>query len=96
MDLTPEQLAMIVQIGLLVLLFVGFYFIAIRPSKKREKETSKMRNELDIGDSITTIGGIVARVVQVKDDDLIIETAINTRMRIKRWAVQSCDTLKDE
>ncbi|MBR4950081.1 MAG: preprotein translocase subunit YajC [Clostridia bacterium] len=95
MNLTPE-LATYVSYGLIALMFVGFYFIAIRPSKKREKETAKMRNELDIGDSITTIGGIVARVVQVKDDDLIIETAINTRMRIKRWAVQSCDTLKDE
>ena len=95
MNLTPE-LANYVSYGLIALMFVGFYFIAIRPSKKREKETAKMRNELDIGDSITTIGGIVARVVQVKDDDLIIETAINTRMRIKRWAVQSCDTLKDE
>ncbi len=90
------EVATYLSYGLMILLFVGFYFIAIRPSKKREKETAKMRNELDIGDSITTIGGIVARVVQVKDDDLIIETAINTRMRIKRWAVQSCDTLKDE
>lgn len=79
----------IIQIGILVLIMGAFYFIAIRPQKKQEKEAAKMREELEVGDEITTIGGIVGRVVSIKDETILIETGSDrSKMRIKRWAIQ--------
>jgi len=76
---------------------VVLYLVMILPQKKREKKIQAMRRELDIGDFITTVGGISGRVVGIKDEDmLIIETGPDkTKLRIKRWAVQSCDTITD-
>ena len=55
-----------------------------------------MRNDLRIGDEITTIGGIVGRVVNVKDDVIIIETgADRNKMTLKKWALQSNETVHD-
>ena len=57
--------------------------------KKRQKEEQEMRNAVDIGDEITTIGGICGKVVSVKENNLVIETGTDrTRMLITRWAVQ--------
>lgn len=74
------------------------YLVMILPQKKREKKVQAMRRELDIGDIVTTMGGISGRVVGIKDEDmLIIETGPDrTKLRIKRWAVQSCDTITAE
>ena len=77
---------MIVLIGVM-------YFIMIRPQKKRQKEEQEMRNSLEIGDEIITIGGIVGRVVTIREEDLIIETgADRTKMKIQRWAVNTNKT----
>lgn len=80
--------------GILVL----FYFMLIRPQKKREKETTKMRSALQVGDEVTTMGGVVGRVVSIKDDDsVIIESgADRNKLRFKKWAIQSCETIHDE
>jgi preprotein translocase subunit YajC len=80
-----------------VLVIVAFYFFLIRPQRKQEKETQKMRNSIGIGDQITTIGGITGIVRQIKDDDTyIIETgADKNRISIKKWAIQSKDTISD-
>ncbi|MBQ6051856.1 MAG: preprotein translocase subunit YajC [Clostridia bacterium] len=80
-----------------VLVIVAFYFFLIRPQRKQEKETQKMRNSIEIGDQITTIGGITGIVRQIKDDDTyIIETgADKNRISIKKWAIQSKDTISD-
>ena len=81
------------MILLLVGMFAVMYFVMIRPQKKRQKEEQEMRNAVEIGDEITTIGGICGRVVTVKENHLIIETgADRNRMQITRWAVQSNDT----
>ena len=76
-----------------IIIMVGFmavmYFFTIRPQKKRQKEEQEMRNAVEVGDEITTIGGICGRVVTVKEENLIIETgADRNRMTITRWAVQ--------
>ena len=77
---------MIVMIGVM-------YFIMIRPQKKRQKEEQEMRNSLEIGDEIITIGGIVGRVVTIREEDIIIETgADRTKMKIQRWAVNTNKT----
>ncbi len=87
----------IMQIGLIVVLIAVMYFLMIRPQRKRQKEEQQMRNNLRVGDEITTIGGICGRVLQLKEDSLVIETgADRSKMTIKKWAIQSCDTVHDE
>ena len=71
-----------------VVLFGGMYFLMFRPQQKKRKQEEEMRNSLAIGDEITTIGGIVGKVVSVKPDSdfLVIETA-SEKIKIKKWAV---------
>ena len=77
-------------IVLMVVLVAVMYFMMIRPQKKRQKEEQEMRASLEIGDEIITIGGIVGRVVTIREEDLIIETgADRNKMRIQRWAVNT-------
>ena len=73
------------------ILIIGvMYFILIRPQRKRDKADSAMRSNLEVGDMITTRGGIVGKITNIKDDLLTIETgANNVKIRIQRWAVGS-------
>lgn len=81
----------------LVLIFVLMYFMMIRPQKKKQKEEQQMRNSLRIGDEITTIGGVCGRVLNVKEDSLVIETgADRTKMTIRKWAIQTVDTVHEK
>ena len=74
----------------IVLLFVVMYFLMIRPQKKRQKEEQEMRQSLEIGDEIITIGGIIGRVVTIREEDIVIETgADRTKIKFKRWAVNT-------
>lgn len=82
-----------------VLIFVGIYFILIRPKSKRSKQEEELRNSLEIGDEITTIGGIVGRVVAIREDDdeIILETSSEkTKMIFKRWAVSTVNNDKED
>ncbi|MBQ1546140.1 MAG: preprotein translocase subunit YajC [Clostridia bacterium] len=75
-----------------VLLVAAFYFVLIRPQSKKQKEEEEMRANLEIGDEIITIGGIVGRVVNINDNDdtMVIETgADRTKIKFKKWAVNS-------
>ncbi|MGN0531535.1 MAG: preprotein translocase subunit YajC [Eubacterium sp.] len=75
---------------LMVVLLAVMYFMMIRPQKKRQKEEQEMRSSLEIGDEIITIGGIVGKVVTIREEDLVIETgADRTKMKIQRWAVNT-------
>lgn len=77
-------------IVLMVVLVAVMYFMMIRPQKKRQKEEQEMRSSLEIGDEIITIGGIVGKVVTIREEDLIIETgADRNKMKIQRWAVNT-------
>ena len=92
---SPGQIWMV--LGMYALLALAIYFFIFRPNKKKKKAEEEMKNSLEIGDDITTIGGIMGRVVSIKDDDsLVIETASDrSRIRIKKWAVSSIDTEKN-
>ena len=80
----------IIMIGVMV---VAMYFLMIRPQKKKQKEEQEMRDSIQIGDEITTIGGIIGRVVTVKEDSIVIETgADRVKMRFQRWAIQTNET----
>jgi preprotein translocase subunit YajC len=75
---------------LMVVLIAVMYFMMIRPQKKRQKEEQEMRSSLEIGDEIITIGGIVGKVVTIREQDIVIETgADRTKMKIQRWAVNT-------
>ena len=73
-----------------VLIAAALYFVMIRPESKRKKEAAKMRDELIVGDEITTIGGIVGKIVSIKDDTVTVETGSErNRIQIMRWAISS-------
>ncbi len=81
------------------LIIVALYFIMIRPQSKKRKKEEAMRKGAQIGDEITTIGGVVGRIVSIKDENetLVIETGTDrSKMRIKRWAIGSVDTIHDD
>lgn len=87
----------LVTILLMVGLFALMYFTSIRPQKKRQKEEQQLRENLQIGDEITTIGGIMGRIVTIKEDSIIIETgADRVKMRVMRWAVQTNNTATEK
>jgi preprotein translocase subunit YajC len=95
--MTGETLSMLLSFLPLVLIFVLMYFILIRPQKKKDKETQKMRNNIQVGDEIITIGGIIGIVISLKEDNVVIETAgERNKIRIKRWAIQSNETVHDD
>ncbi len=78
---------------IVMLAFIAiFYFIAVRPQKKQQKQIDDMRNNLQIGDEITTIGGIIGKIVSIKDETCVIETGRDgCRMRILKSAVRCVD-----
>ena len=87
----------LVQVVPLIVIFVVFWFFLIRPQNKREKEVSKMREALEVGDEVITRGGIIGRVVNLKDDYVMIETGSDrTKMRIARWAIDINTTAEKE
>ena len=72
----------------------GMYFFLFRPQQKRKKQEEEMRKSVEIGDEITTIGGIVGRVVSIKEDSdsLVLETA-SDKIRIKKWAIAATNNV---
>ena len=80
------------------LLFAALYFFMIRPNSKKRKAEEEMRRNISVGDDVTTIGGIVGRIVAVKDDEdaYIIETgADRVKIKFKKWAISTVDTQKE-
>lgn len=78
---------------MLVVMVAVFYFMLIRPENKRKKEAEQMRSNVKVGDVITTIGGIVGTVVNVKDDKFVIETSADlVRIEFAKWALSSNET----
>ena len=82
----------ITTVIMLVAMIAIFYFFMYRPQKKQEKETNSMRNNLQVGDEITTIGGIIGKIVSIKDETVLIETSNErNKIRILRSAVRNVD-----
>ena len=81
------------SVVMLVVMLVVFYFMLIRPENKRKKEAEEMRSSVKTGDKITTIGGIVGTVVNVKESKIVIETgADQVRIELEKWAISSNET----
>ncbi len=80
------------SIIMIVALIAIFYFLMFRPQKKQEKRDAEMRNSLAVGDEVTTIGGIIGKVVSIKDETFVLETTKDkTKIRFLKGAVRSID-----
>lgn len=92
-------MTMLPMLLIYAVLIAGLYFFLFRPQNKRKKKEAEMRKNAQVGDEITTIGGICGRIVAVKDesDSIIIETGSDkAKLRVKRWAVGSVDTVHED
>lgn len=89
-----SSLFMIIYI---VVILAVMYFLLIRPQKKKQKKEEAMRNNIQVGDEILTIGGIYGRVMSVKEDSMIIESlGDHSKQRIAKWAIQQNLTIHDD
>ena len=87
----------IMMVVMLVLMVAVFYFVGIRPQKKQEKQNNGMRNALTVGDEVTTIGGIIGKVVSIKDETCVIATSHdNTKIRILKSAISRVDVKAED
>ncbi len=83
---------------LMIVLYLAFfivlmYFLMIRPQKKKQQEEQKLRDSVQIGDDITTIGGITGKIVTVRDESIVIVTSADkTKLEFMRWAIQTNNT----
>ena len=88
---TPEAMGgMGSTILMLVMMLAVFYFMLIRPENKRKKEAEQMRSSVKKGDKITTIGGIIGTVVDVKENSIVVETSADqVRIELAKWALST-------
>lgn len=87
----------VLSIVMIVAMIALFYFFMWRPQKKQEKETKAMRDGLAVGDEITTIGGIIGKIVAIKEETVLIETGRDkVRIRILRSAIRNVDVKAED
>ena len=85
------------MIIMMVVLIAVFYFFMIRPENKKKKQMQEMRDSLSVGDTITTIGGIMGKIVSVKSDSIVFETSEDrVRLQVTKWAVSSVGKQTEE
>lgn len=86
-----------VTIGMIAVVVVVFYFFGVRPQKKQEQAMAQMRDSLQVGDEVTTIGGIIGKIVSIKEETMIIETGRDhTRIRLLKTAVRNVDVRAED
>ena len=86
--MSPQTQQMIMGLLMWVVVFGVFYFLLIRPQKKKDKELKEMRENLKVGDKVTTIGGIIAHVSKVEENAVILEIGPNrTKVPFEKWAI---------
>lgn len=91
-DASTNQASGLVSILMMVAVIAFFYFFMIRPQKKQEKAAQDMRDNLAVGDEITTIGGVIGEIVSIKDETVTIETSkAGTKIRFRKSAISSVD-----
>ena len=95
--LNTDMWANLITFVPIILIFVVMYFFMIRPQKKQEKEANNMRNNLQVGDEVTTNGGIIGKIVSIKDETCVIETTKDrTRIRILKIAIARVDVKAED
>lgn len=92
-----NPMSIILTIVMLVGFGLFFYFFMIRPQKKQEKEVNEMRNNLSVGDEITTIGGIIGKVISIREETVVIETSHDrTKIRLLKSAISKVDVKAED
>lgn len=87
---------MIMGIVMWVVVFAVFYFLLIRPQKKKDKKLKEMRSAIAAGDKVTTIGGMIATVAKVEEDSVVLELGPNrTKVPFEKWAIGTIESKKD-
>ena len=87
---------MIISIVYMVALFAIFYFLFIRPQRKKEEQLEELRSSLEVGQMVTTIGGMLATVAKVEEEFVVLEVGPNrTKMPFKKWAIASVEEKKE-
>ena len=87
-------IAYALQLLPMILIFVVFYFVLIRPQRKKDKEAKAMLDNLKVGDRICTIGGIYGTIVKIKDDVLTVEVGEQKNQLVfARWAIRNVEQL---
>ena len=85
-----------ISLGFMVVLIVLMWLFFIRPQTKKDKEVAKMRADLQVGDNVTTTGGIIGRIVSVKEDTVVIETGTDrTKIKMLKASIASNETIHD-
>ena len=87
---------MLVSYILMFVIFGGLIFFMNRSQKKKQRKEQEQRDSVQVGDEIVTIGGFVVRVVSVKEDSFVVETADHSKMVVKKWALSSNNTVHDD
>lgn len=90
----PAWLEMVMSFLPFIVIIAIFYFLLIRPQRKKEKETQNMLSAIKVGDKITTIGGMVGTITKIKDEKVMFETGPKTephQITIERWAIKSVE-----
>lgn len=89
--------SMLVMFGWVGIMLVAMYFLMIRPQRKKQKEEKQMRENLQVGDEVVTIGGIYGRVISLKEDSMVIESkSDHSKLTVARWALQQNLTIHDD
>lgn len=92
--MSSQIIAMAIQLLPMILIFVVFYFLLIRPQRKKDKEAKQMLESLKVGDRICTIGGIYGTIVRIKDDVLTVEVGEQkAQLVFARWAIRNVEQL---
>lgn len=79
----------LISFGFMIGIFVLFYFIAIRPQRKRQKEHQEMVNKLAVKDEVATASGILGRITAIEQDFVVLKVAENVEIKLQKWAVQN-------
>ena len=92
-DMTSLLISYFIMFAIVIAIM---YFLMIRPQKKKEKEAKEMRDNLQVGDEVTTIGGITGIIVRKGEDTVVIETGGDrSKIRVKLWAISENSTIHD-
>ena len=88
-----SPLSMIAMLAVYAVFILALYFIFFRPQSKKKKKEAEMRKNAQVGDEITTIGGIIGKIVMVGEETIVIETSDDrVRMELTKWAVSTNNT----
>ena len=94
---TSGGFSILLTVAYFVIILGALYFLMIRPQRKKQKEEKQMRENLQVGDEIITIGGIHGRVISIKEDELVVESkSDHSKLTFSRWALQTNLTVHDD